>query len=132
MSTRQILLIGGCNDYTADFLSDEHDWPGDIITNPPYKYAKEFVEKAMDSINEGGKVAMFLKLLFLESQKRYDLFKKYPPKTIWVYSKRKVCALNGDEEMFEKSGAACYAWFVWEKGFQGDPIIKWFNPKSTE
>lgn len=23
--------------------------------------------------------------------------------------------------------AIAYAWYVWEKGFTGDPIIKWFN-----
>ena len=42
----------------------------DIITNPPYKYAKEFVEKSLELIREGGKVAMLLKLTFLEGQKR--------------------------------------------------------------
>lgn len=23
--------------------------------------------------------------------------------------------------------AIAYAWYVWEKGFTGDPVIKWFN-----
>ena len=34
---------------------------GDIITNPPYKYALEFIEKALELIPEGNKVAMFFK-----------------------------------------------------------------------
>lgn len=45
----------------ADFLSkDNTEWNGDIVTNPPYKYAQEFVEKALQIIPEGHKVAMFL------------------------------------------------------------------------
>lgn len=37
-------------------------WDGDILTNPPYKYAKEFIEHAMTIIPDGRKVFMFLKL----------------------------------------------------------------------
>ena len=67
---------------------------------------------------------MFLKIQFLEGKKRRELFRKYPPKTIYVATKRLGCAKSG--ETFT-AGAVCYAWFVWEKGFSGDPIIKWFN-----
>ena len=111
-----------------DFLEFDGKFDGDIITNPPYKYAKEFVEKAMDSVNEGSKVAFFLKLQFLEGQKRRELFRKYPPKVVYVSSARLRCSRNGDfEGEKNKSSAVAYAWYVWEKGFQGDPIIKWIN-----
>lgn len=64
----------------ADFLSiDNTEWNGDIITNPPYKYAREFVEKALQIIPEGNKVAMFLKLTFLEGKARRRLFRTTPP-----------------------------------------------------
>ena len=104
----------------------KHDFDRDIITNPPYKYAKEFVEKALEISMDSTKVAMFLKVTFLEGQARAKLFKKHPPKTIYVFSKRVKCAKNGD---FEATGssAVAYAWFIWEKGFKGNPIIKWIN-----
>ena len=108
----------------VDFLKSIDLWWGDIVTNPPYKYAQEFVEKSMEKIQEGRKVAMFLKLQFLEGQKRKELFKKYPPKTIYVFSKRQSCAMNGNFDKYPTSAVA-YCWFVWEKGFTGDPIIKW-------
>lgn len=58
-------------DYCRDFLLETLDnFEGDIITNPPYKYALEFVERALESVLPGRKVAMFLKLQFLEGQKR--------------------------------------------------------------
>lgn len=46
----------------------------DIVTNPPYKYAKEFVEHALDISSNGTKVAMFLKIQFLEGQARRKLY----------------------------------------------------------
>lgn len=121
------LIYRGFGDtQTIDFLKNIEKFNGDIITNPPYKYAKEFVEKALEIIPNGNKVAMFLKLTFLESKNRKELFKKYPPKVIYVSSSRLQCAKNGE---FEKYGqtAVAYAWYVWEKGFKGDPIIKWIN-----
>ncbi len=110
-----------------DFLSiKNNNWDGDIITNPPYKFATEFIEKALDIIPTGNKVAMFLKLTFLESKKRKKLFEKNPPKVIYVSSSRIQCAKNGDFSNIGSSAVA-YGWYVWEKGFQGDPIIKWIN-----
>lgn len=112
---------------TLDFLACKFtEWYGDIVTNPPYKYAKEFVEKALELATDGRKVCMFLKITFLEGKARKELFKKYPPKVVYVSSSRLKCALNGD---FDNTGssAAAYAWFVWEKGYKGDTIIKWIN-----
>lgn len=107
-----------------DFFEIEKTMKMDIVTNPPYKYAAEFVEHALDIVDEGSKVAMFLKLTFLESVKRLKLFKKYPPQTVYVFSKRQVCAKNGDFDA-ANTAAVAYAWFVWKKGFTGDPVIKW-------
>ena len=79
------------NTEIVDFLKEKYDFDGDIITNPPYKYCTEFILQALDSISDGHKVAMFLKLQTLEGQKRYDeIYSKYPPKTVYVYSKRKI------------------------------------------
>ncbi len=111
----------------ADFLSiDNTAWNGNIITNPPYKYAKEFVEKALQIIPNGKKVAMFLKLTFLEGKARRHLFQSTPPIRVWVSSSRLKCAMNGDFNAMGGSATA-YAWFIWEKGYKGDTLIKWFN-----
>jgi hypothetical protein len=109
-----------------DFLKYDDKFDGDIITNPPYKYATEFVKKALDITSDGSKVAMLLKLTFLEGIKRRKLFDDNPPKTVYVFSKRIKCAINGD---FEHTGqsAMAYAWFVWQKGYKGDTVIKWVN-----
>lgn len=112
----------------ADFLSDDNvSFDGDIITNPPYKYAREFVEKALQIIPDGNKVAMFLKLTFLEGKARKELFREQPPIRVWVSSLRLTCAMNGDFNALRSRSATAYAWFIWEKGYKGDTILKWFN-----
>ena len=100
----------------------------DILTNPPYKYAKEFVLKALDLLHKGGRCYMFLKLAFLEGKARFtELFSKYPPKCVYVFSERIQCAKNGDFESLKKTGgsAVAYAWFVWENGYTGKTYIDW-------
>lgn len=105
-----------------DFFKREH-WYGDIITNPPYKQALEFVKHSLDVIKGNSKVAMLLRIQFLEGQERYKFFKENPPKKVYVFSKRIQCAKGGK---FEKvSSAMCFAWFIWEKGFKGEPVIRW-------
>lgn len=118
---------GEVNEHT-DFLNGKYytytKFDGDILTNPPYKYAKEFVETGINKIENGNYVIMFLKIQFLEGQARKKLFEKYPPKYVYVNSARQLCAMNGEFEKY-KATALCYCWFVWEKGCTGETIIRW-------
>lgn len=85
------------NTLVADFL--KHDFLGqkfdNVVTNPPFSLAQEFLEKSMEVVNDGGKIAMFLKIQFLEGAKRREMFKKYPPKYIYVFVKRQAPWNNG-------------------------------------
>lgn len=114
------------------------EWDGDIITNPPYKMAVEFISHALQIVKEGSKVAFFLKLQFLEGKRRKSFFLENPPRRVWVSSGRLICAKNGmfapevdgkrvSKEGYISSSAVAYAWFVWVKGFKGHPEIHWFN-----
>lgn len=116
----------GCGNDVIDFLEQNEIWDGDIITNPPYSKGMDFVYKALDTVTDGHKVCMFLKVQFLEGKARRKLFDDYPPKVIYVSSSRLVCAKNGDFKN-TKGSAVAYAWYVWEKGYTGDTIVKWIN-----
>jgi len=110
-----------------NFLSTENkEWKGHIVTNPPYKYAKEFIEKSLSIISDGCLIAMFMPIRYLEGKARKKLFQSYPPKTIYVSSSRLKCAINGNFDAM-KGSAISYAWFVWQKGFKGNTTLKWFN-----
>ena len=111
-----------------DFLSLENqEWNGDIITNPPYKYSKEFIEKALAIIPNGNKIAMFMGIQFLEGKSRKQFYKENPPVSIYVSSSRLNCAKNGDFEKYKQNSARCYAWYIWQKGHTGETVLKWFN-----
>ena len=110
-----------------DFLSSENTetWFGDILTNPPFKLAEAFVVKGLELLGyEDSKLILFLKIQFLEGQKRKELFKKYTPKYVYCNSSRQLCAKDGE---FEKYTATTqfYAWYIWEKGFSGETVIRW-------
>lgn len=127
----------------VDFLKCDETLAPNIITNPPYKYAKEWVEHSLELLPDGGKLALFLPIQFLESDGRRDLFKNTPPKTVYVCVNRVLCGMNGDFTAKDKDGnilynkdntpkrmssAKCYAWFVWVKGdYKGGTQLKWIN-----
>jgi len=136
----KVLLERGYNVYSTDLIDRGYGRGGidflkttelpmphmDIITNPPYKYAKEFVEHSLDLIEEDYYVAMFLKLTFLESKGRRKLFDENPPEWIVVSSNRIGCYRNNDMSSYS-AGAIAYAWFIWKKGYKDYPKIIWFN-----
>ena len=115
----------------VDFLSDEVDSSikyitDNIITNPPFSLAQEFIERALSLATK--KVIMFAKIQLLEGEKRRKLFDKFPPKYVYVFTKRVTPLNNGTtHNEFGKPWAStmCFAWFVWEKGFKGEPTIRW-------
>lgn len=116
-----------------DFLSADYQWNGDILTNPPFKQATDFIEHAMDLIVDGHFAIFFLKVQFLETAKRADLFKRCGLKYLIVNSERVCCAKNGDFDAYFKKaengkyrgGTQLYCWFVFQKGYTGEPTIKW-------
>lgn len=108
-----------------DFLK-EHRKVDHIITNPPYRLAKQFVEHALICAEK--KVAMLCKLAFLEGKARYTLFHNNPVKTVYVFSKRLPLTKEGD--IRKQSSMIPFAWFVWQKGFKGKTTIDWLLTKG--
>lgn len=118
-------LVQRCDCEQLDFLHANHQpWCGDIITNPPFRYAQQFVEQSLRVVGDGHKVAMFLRIQFLEGKERRRLFDITPPYAVYVFTRRILCAKNGDFASYESS-AACYAWFLWQKGVNTEPVIRW-------
>ena len=107
-----------------DFLEQNEKFDGDILTNPPFKLAEEFIEKSMDILENGNKAIFFLKVQFLESKGRKELFRKYNPKYVIVNSERQQCSKDADFEKYHAT-TQCYCWFVFEKGYVGDSKLLW-------
>lgn len=111
-----------------DFLSHpfqalSHDW---VITNPPFRLAEEFVERALFVARRG--VAILARTVFLESVGRYEgIFRDRPPTKFAQFAER-VPMVKGRVDP-KASTATGYAWFVWEKN-AGDagPRLMWVPP----
>lgn len=122
------LFDRGFGEPNVDFLTTHGSFDGDIITNPPFRYAEQFVRKALDVVTDDHKVVMFLKIQFLEGKSRRKLFEEFPPEFVYVSTSRIQCAKDGDFEKYgPHSTAMAYAWFVWRKGFKGETTLRWFN-----
>ncbi len=116
-------------DKVQNFLECEELPKGyNVLTNPPFNISLEFVLHSLKLLEDGQQAIFFLKIQFLESAKRYkELFSKYPPKHIFVFTERCLCAMNGEFEIDGKrqSSAVCYAWYIWEKGYKGNTTLGW-------
>jgi len=92
-----------------------------IVTNPPFNLVYEFIEKAVSLRPQ--KVAFLAKLSLLEGQKRSRLLESTPLKNVWVFRKRIQMTRNGESP--RGGGMIAFAWFVWEDGYAGRPMIGW-------
>lgn len=132
VTTNDIVDRGYKLDFFCNYLEDNEiirnyirDNNCDIVCNPPYSHAIEFVRQSLSYLNEGSKGCFLLRTLFLESKARKKLFDEAPPRSVNVFYGRIRCAKNGDFEKYSKSNAQSYSWFIWEKGYKGKTILNW-------
>ena len=136
------LINRGYGESGVDFFQCTHTLAPNIVTNPPYSCSVEWAEHALELLPKGGKLALFLPIQFLESDRRRELFSKYPIKTVYSCVRRVLCAMNGQFYQVDEQGnyklnkdgspkkmssAKHYAWFVWEKGYSGVTELKFIN-----
>ena len=114
----------GCGFPVRDYLfgpqPDHVDW---TVTNPPFRLAEQFIERALETSRHG--VAMIVRAAFLESVGRYErLFSKTPPSHVLQFTERVV--MHKGRLAPEGSTATAYAWLVWMGGT--DTRLRWIPP----
>lgn len=89
-------------------------WGGDVdavITNPPFRLAAEFVERALI---EAPVVAILQRSAWAEGGERYErIFRDRPPSRIAYFVERVAMVQGGWQP--DASSATSYAWFVWAR-----------------
>ena len=98
-----------------------------VVTNPPYRQAEAFVRRAIDL--DIKKHAWLLRFQFIGGARRYELFREYPPRRLWVFSRRVQVSEMG--LVNPVGGMIVYAWWIWERSFTGAPEIRWFPPDAV-
>ena len=107
---------------TYPYEANAVDW---VITNPPFRLAEEFVQRALVVARHG--VAILARTVFLESAGRYQgIFRHTPPSKFAQFVER-VPMVKG--RLDEKASTATgYAWLVWEKNSTEPPKLMWVPP----
>ena len=114
----------GYGEHSVDFTATNRR-AKNIITNPPYNCAEEFVNIALKASHD--KFALLLRLAFLESAHRAEsIFSANPPSRVWVFSERITFYPKGAKQA--GSGTTAYAWFVWDKTSSGRTELSWLKP----
>ena len=120
------------------------DW---IITNPPFKLAEKFIQRAFALEPRWG-VAMFVRLSFLEGKDRYrDLFSINPPTIVSPFAERVVLhkgvvrdpdkkfwgqnPKTGEWEWRRADTATAYCWLTWIMGQEPRAPV-WIPPCRSE
>lgn len=105
-----------------------------ILTNPPYKFATEYVKHSLKLLPKNGVLALFLKTTFAEGSERYrEIFSFTPPIMVLQCTDRILCAKNAEFDAMQAAGgsAVSYAWWIWRKGYKGKTILDWINHKPV-
>lgn len=111
----------GFGDTGIDFTISEKKF-SNIITNPPFHSAEEFVESGIKLA--GSKFALLLRLAFLEGGRRQrEIFSIHPPARVWVFSERITFYPKGMTQA--GTGTVAYAWFVWDKAATNTTTLNW-------
>lgn len=102
---------------TIDYLFGPIDPVNFTITNPPFKLAQQFIERAAQSSEHG--FAMLVRSAFLEGAGRYrELFSINPPSHVLQFTERVV--MHKGKLAPKGSTATAYCWLVWLEGGVGD------------
>ena len=112
----------------SDYLFGPEPMPvGWTITNPPFRLAEQFIERALATSRHG--VAMIVRSAFLEGVGRHDrLFSRFPPTDILQFSERVV--MHKGKLSAKGSTATAYCWLVWIKDDQrrDHTAFRWIPP----
>jgi hypothetical protein len=109
-------------DFEADFLTQVRPPTGTelILTNPPYRFATEFVDHALTLCP---RVIMLCRLAFLESERRTRILDTGTLAAIHVFKRRLPMMHRHGWTGPRTSGAMPFAWFVWNRNHSGPATV---------
>jgi hypothetical protein len=102
---------------------------GGIVTNPPYKLARDFIEAALAIVPYS---AWLLRTNFLESTSRLPFFRSFPPSRVWISSRRLPMMHRYGWSGPQAASNTAYAWFILDEQDAGAAQIKWFDFKEKD
>jgi hypothetical protein len=110
----------------TDFLATIQE-VDNIVTNPPWGLKTEFIRHAKECARR--KVALLLPLSALSGVARRPLFEDtaFPLRALYVFDRRLQFDPNSQGSTTLTTG-----WFVWERGYIGEPVVRWLPESQTD
>lgn len=110
----------------ADYLFGPDPRPVDwTITNPPFRLAEAFIDRALRSSRVG--VAVIVRSAFLEGVGRHKrLFSACPPARVLQFAERVV--MHKGRLSPNGSTATAYAWLIWDLTRKTETAFGWIGP----
>ena len=96
-----------------------------IITNPPFSLMNDFIQQGLKLTEKY--LVFFAKIQTLEGIERKKMLEKSPLKYVYVHSTRQATWKNGqprDDKGKKWATTMFLAWFVWDKTYTGEPVIR--------
>lgn len=115
------LVDRGYGEPRIDFLMEYKARAPNLITNPPFKLATEFMRHATSLST--AKVALLLRLACLEGIERGEVYDTTPLARIHCFRKRLSMYRRGED--MKAGGTLAFAWFVWDSAHSGAPTFHW-------
>lgn len=125
--TASDIVDRGCADYVGDFLTSRKARAPNIVSNPPFGIAEKFVAHALDLAER--KVAMLLTANWVQGDRRSRWLETTPLRRVWFISPRPSMPPGRGLAKGQKvgNGTTDYAWFVWQRGYDGRPEVRWLR-----
>lgn len=114
-------------DIEQDFLKETRNF-GSVITNPPYSLAAEFISKCKQVAEH--RFYLLLPLSYLHGKSRYDTFysdSKFGLRKIYIFTRNPMFEQTIREDGKYKTGMQIYAWYIFENGYNGEPVMDWID-----
>jgi hypothetical protein len=115
-------------DKEIDFLLETRKFEN-VITNPPFSLAHEFIEKCQEICTE--QFALLLPLSYLHGKKRYDDFyggNKVNLHSVYVFTRYPMLGDELRDDGKYRTGMMVYAWLVFHrKEIIREPVIRWID-----
>jgi hypothetical protein len=125
-----IICRSGYCDALFDFHTCERPRARNIVSNPPFRDAEAFVRHALTIAD--GKVVFLLPLSWLTGKARSHFLQGSPLRRVHVLSPRPSMPPGPVIEAGVKPGGGTkdFAWFVWERGYEGAPEIHFMREEG--
>jgi len=110
-----------------DFFDEQRQFDV-VLTNPPYAHADAFIKKAKAVARQ--KVVLLLRLSYLHGVRRYRSIwtdTSFPLASVNIFTRYPMLGDKLRDDGKYRTGMIVYAWYVWDRKHQGEPVIRWID-----